>query len=110
MSTRETLLPAYLIYGSDRPKVELAVRRLRSRVEEAGGGVEALSAGGDEAVAPPDVVDSCNALGLFGGQRLVLVTAVEAWKDKASPLRSRRSPSTSQRPRPRPSWRWSATS
>ena len=84
MSAREGLLPAYLIYGSDRPKVELAVRRLRSRVEEEGGGVEALSAVGDEAVAPKDAVDSCNALGLFGGRRLVLVTGVEAWKDKAS--------------------------
>jgi DNA polymerase-3 subunit delta len=84
VSTREGLLPAYLIYGSDRPKVELALRRLRSRVEEEGGGVEALTAIGDEAVAPQDVVDSCNALGLFGGRRLVLVTGVEAWKDKAS--------------------------
>jgi DNA polymerase-3 subunit delta len=84
VSTRDALLPGYLIYGSDRPKVELAVRRLRSRVEEEGGGVEALSATGDDAVAPPDVIDACNALGLFGGRRLVLVTAVEAWKDKAS--------------------------
>jgi DNA polymerase III subunit delta len=84
VSTRDALLPAYLIYGSDRPKVELAVRRLRSRVEEEGGGVEALSATGDDAVAPGDVIDACNALGLFGGRRLVLVTAVDAWKDKAS--------------------------
>src|SRR5262249_4822132 len=78
--TPEGLLHAWRISGSARTKVELAVRRLRSRVEEEGGGVEALTAAGDEAVAPSDVVDACNALGLFGGRRLVLVTAVEAWK------------------------------
>src|SRR6185437_8948099 len=31
-----------------------------------------------------DAVDACNALGLFGGSRLVLVSAVEAWKDKGA--------------------------
>jgi DNA polymerase-3 subunit delta len=70
------LEPVYLIAGSDRPKVDRAVERLRARfLPEA---VELLAAGelgGDAAVA------SCNALGLFGGGgRLVVVEGVESWK------------------------------
>jgi DNA polymerase-3 subunit delta len=68
--------PAYLISGGDRPKVELAVRRLRAHFDPAA--VERMSAaetGGADAVA------ACNAMGLFGeGRRLVLVTDVERWK------------------------------
>ena len=70
------LKPAYLITGSDRPKVARAVRRLRERM--GADAAELLSAGetsGDEAVA------ACNALGLFGGgARLVVVEEVERWK------------------------------
>jgi DNA polymerase-3 subunit delta len=70
------LKPAYLVVGSDRPKVSRALQRLRARVGE--GGIEVLSAreaSGDDAVA------ACNALGLFGGEgRLVLVEEVERWK------------------------------
>src|SRR3954447_17619441 len=78
--SREPLLPAYLICGSDRPKVELAIRRLRHRVEEEGGAVEAYGAGGEAPVGPDEVAAACNALGLFGGVRLILVTGVEAWE------------------------------
>jgi DNA polymerase III delta subunit len=70
------LASVYLISGSDRPKIELAVRRLRGRFDPAA--VEILSAaeaGGADAVA------ACNALGLFAGEgRLVLVSEVERWK------------------------------
>jgi DNA polymerase III delta subunit len=70
------LRPVYLIGGSDRPKVELAVERLRDRFDAAA--VEILSAA--EATGP-DAVAACNALGLFGsGHRLVLVQDVERWK------------------------------
>jgi DNA polymerase-3 subunit delta len=69
----EALKPVYLITGSDRPKVQRAVERLRARFDSAG--IEHLSAettGGDEAVA------ACNALGLFAASgRLVLVTDVD---------------------------------
>jgi DNA polymerase III subunit delta len=71
----EDLQPAYLIVGSDRPKVHRAIDRLRSRVGEEA--VETLSAretSGEEAVA------ALNALGLFGGTRLVLVEEAERWK------------------------------
>src|SRR5262249_20350713 len=70
------LKPVYLLAGSDRPKVERAVERLRAHFA-----VEAVErlwtpeATGDEAVA------ACNALGLFGGgSRLVLVEGVDRWK------------------------------
>jgi DNA polymerase III subunit delta len=70
------LKPAYLIAGGDRPKIQRAVRRLRDRIgDEATEVLSAFDAGGAEAVA------ACNALGLFGGgRRLVIVTDVDRWK------------------------------
>jgi DNA polymerase-3 subunit delta len=64
--------PAYLIAGSDWPKVDAAIARLRGRF--APESIEQLSAGGDE---PVDVAAACNALGLFPGRRLVLVRNAE---------------------------------
>jgi DNA polymerase-3 subunit delta len=70
------LKPVYLISGSDRPKIRLALERLRNRFEE--GAVEVLAAGDHPA---DDAVAACNALGLFGGEgRLVIVEDVESWK------------------------------
>jgi len=70
------LLSAYLIVGSDRPKVTRALRRLRERVGEAA--TEHLSA--DQA-SGADVAAACNALGLFTVERrLVVVENVEGWK------------------------------
>jgi DNA polymerase III delta subunit len=70
------LKPVYLITGGDRPKIQRALRRLRSRIGE--DGVELLSAndiGGDDAVA------ACNSMGLLGGgRRLVIVEEVDRWK------------------------------
>lgn len=69
------LKPVYLISGSDRPKVETAVTRLRRHFEpEAVELASAHGVGGDEAVA------LCNAGSLFGHARLVVVTDVEKWK------------------------------
>jgi DNA polymerase III subunit delta len=70
------LAPVYLICGSDRPKVRRAAARLRSRVEGAEGTVESFDA---TEATPAEVGQSCLALGLFGGRRLVLVQAVESW-------------------------------
>src|SRR5579884_245322 len=74
--SERALKPVYLLTGSDRPKIALALRRLRARVgEEATEQLRAGEATGAEAVA------ACNALGLFGGEtRLVVVEGVEAWK------------------------------
>jgi DNA polymerase-3 subunit delta len=70
------LLSAYLITGTDRPKVTRALRRLRDRVgEDATETLNASEASGEDAAA------SCNALGLFAVERrLVVVEQVERWK------------------------------
>jgi len=72
----EPLRPAYLLLGSDRPKVRRAVARLRARFPAES--IEHLTA---DIVTGADAVASCNAIGLFGdeGARLVLVEGVERW-------------------------------
>jgi DNA polymerase-3 subunit delta len=72
----DELKPVYLIAGSDRPKVDRAVARLRTRFEtDAVEVLDASETSGDDAAA------ACNAMGLFGaGTRLVIVEGVESWK------------------------------
>jgi DNA polymerase III delta subunit len=72
----EPLRPAYLLTGSDRPKIARAIARLRARFgEETIEHVFAETTNGEDAIA------ICNALGLFGdGGRLVIVDGVEKWK------------------------------
>jgi DNA polymerase-3 subunit delta len=70
------LEPVYLITGGDRPKIQRALRRLRSRIGE--DAVEVLSA---EEAGGADAVAACNSMGLLGGgRRLVIVEDVERWK------------------------------
>jgi DNA polymerase III delta subunit len=69
------LKPAYLISGNDRPKVEVALGRLRARFDP--GSIERLVAGGKDGASGGDVVAACNAGTLLGGDRLVLVTEVD---------------------------------
>ena len=71
----DALEPVYLLTGSDRPKIERALRRLRDRFDEQA--VELLSANDTPGA---DAVAACNSLGLFGGERLVVVDDVEKWK------------------------------
>lgn len=70
------LKPAYLLTGTDRPKIARALRRLRDRVgDEATEVFSAFEAAGD------DVVAGCNAMGLFASERrLVVVEEIDAWK------------------------------
>jgi len=70
------LKPAYLLTGSDRPKIARALHRLRERIgPDATEHLNARESSGEEAVA------ACNALGLFVGEgRLVIVEEVERWK------------------------------
>ena len=70
------LKPAYLLSGSDRPKIARALRRLRDRIgDDSTEHLSAREASGGDAIA------TCNALGLFvGGGRLVIVDEVERWK------------------------------
>jgi DNA polymerase-3 subunit delta len=72
----DELKPAYLLAGTDRPKIDRAVERLRRRFEP--DAVELLSAA---EASGEDVVAACNALGLFaGGGRLIVVDSAEVWK------------------------------
>lgn len=72
MSETSALKPVYLLTGSDRPKIEVALRRLRRHFEpEAVELVSALDNSG------ADVVAHCNAGNLFGDARLVVVEAVD---------------------------------
>ena len=79
----EALDRAYLISGTDRPKVRRGLARLRGRFDDQA--IQTLSAEktiDHEAASGADVVAACNALGLFAGGegRLVIVEHVEQWK------------------------------
>jgi len=76
VASEPELKPVYLLTGNDRPKIALALQRLRGRIgEDATEQLHAAEASAEAAVA------ACNALGLFGGEtRLVVVDGVEAWK------------------------------
>jgi len=68
--------PVYLLNGSDRPKIEMALERLRRHfVPEAVDVVSALDTTGEEAVG------LCNAGSLFGDARLVIVEHVDGRRD-----------------------------
>jgi DNA polymerase III delta subunit len=69
------LKPAYIVSGDDRPKVELALERLRARFDPAA--VERVVAAGTDGASGEDVVAACNAGSLLGDARLVLVTEVD---------------------------------
>ena len=71
----QELKPVYLITGNDRPKVEVALERLRARFDP--GSIERLVAGGKDGASGPDVVTACNSGTLLSGDRLVLVTDVD---------------------------------
>lgn len=75
--SEKPLEPVYLLVGGDRPKIRVALRRLRGRFGDES--VELLSA---ESSDGAEAVAACNALGLFagGGGRLVVVEGVERWK------------------------------
>ncbi|HET7572716.1 MAG TPA: DNA polymerase III subunit delta [Gaiellaceae bacterium] len=76
MAAETALKAAYLIVGSDKPKIGRALQRLRDRIgEESVEHLFARETSGEAAVA------ACNAMGLFGGEgRLVIVDDVDAWK------------------------------
>ena len=72
----DELKSAYLLAGTDRPKIDRALERLRRRFEP--DAVELLSAA---EASGEDIVAACNALALFaGGGRLIVVDSAEVWK------------------------------
>jgi hypothetical protein len=78
----DDLKPAYLLAGSDRPKVDRALQRLRSRF--APDAVELHTA----AEAVEDIVRRRTPWPLRGRRRLIVVDGVEAWRP-TTPRRSR---------------------
>jgi DNA polymerase III subunit delta len=72
----DELKPAYLIAGTDRPKIDRAVERLRRRFSPDAVEIHAVAdTPGSDAVA------ACNALGLFASEgRLIVVEGVDGWK------------------------------
>ena len=72
----DDLKPAYLLGGTDRPKGDRALQRLRGRF-----GGDAIELYGAAETSGPDLVAACNAFGLFAGDgRLIVVDGVEGWK------------------------------
>lgn len=72
----DELKPAYLIAGTDRPKINRAVERLRRRFA-----ADAVELHPASEVGGADAVAACNALGLFASEgRLIVVEGVEEWK------------------------------
>jgi DNA polymerase-3 subunit delta len=77
------LEPVYLIVGTDRPKVETAVSRLRRHFEPES--IEHVSA---TDTTGAEVVALCNAGSLFGGSRLVIADDVDGRPDSERRLRN----------------------
>lgn len=76
---RQSLKPAYLILGDDLPKVQHALKRLKTRIVEESGSdadIGEFDATNDPAAV---VVVAANTLAFLGGTRLVLVREVQAW-------------------------------
>ena len=68
--------PVYLLTGSDRPKIETALKRLRGHfVPEAIDVASALDTSGESAVA------LCNAGSLFGDTKLIVIEDVDGRRD-----------------------------
>ena len=72
----DELKPAYLLAGTDRPKIDRALDRLRRRF-----GPDTLELLDAAEASGEDVVAACNALGLFADAgRLIVVDGVDVWK------------------------------
>jgi len=78
-ANRAPLKPAYLILGDDLPKVEYALKRLKSRIVEQSGSdlnIDEFDAGEHDAL---QVVNAANTMAFLGGTRLVLVRNAQVW-------------------------------
>jgi DNA polymerase-3 subunit delta len=82
MSDPTPLRAAYLIYGTDRPKVRRAVSRLRKRVEAESGSDLNITVFDAEVVAPQQVLEAAATPGFALGTRLLLVLNGHRWKVK----------------------------
>jgi DNA polymerase-3 subunit delta len=69
------LQPVYLLTGTDRPKIDTALTRLRRHFNH-----EAIEATSAHDVTAEAAAALCNSASLFDDARLVVVTDVERWK------------------------------
>jgi DNA polymerase III subunit delta len=74
--------PVYLLTGSDRPKIEIALARLRRHFEPEATDIRSALDTSAEAV-----VGLCNAGSLFGDERLVIVEDVDGRRDSDNRLK-----------------------
>ena len=72
MAESAELKPVYLLTGSDRPKIETALARLRRHFQPEA--VELVSA---QELSGPEAAALCNAGSLFGDARLVVVEGID---------------------------------
>ncbi|MDQ3066839.1 MAG: DNA polymerase III subunit delta [Actinomycetota bacterium] len=72
MAESPALKPVYLLTGSDRPKIETALARLRRHFQ-----AEATELVSAQELAGSEVAALCNAGSLFGDARLVVVEGVD---------------------------------
>ena len=72
MAAAADLKPVYLLTGSDRPKIETALARLRRHFEP-----EAVELASAQELSGPEAAALCNAGGLFGDARLVVVEGID---------------------------------
>ncbi len=82
MADVSPLLPAYLISGTDRPKVRRAVARLRQRVVDEGGSDLNIVVVDAEHEPPEALLLAAESPGLILGTRLLLVFNGHRWKPK----------------------------
>jgi DNA polymerase-3 subunit delta len=83
MADPAPLLPAYLILGTDRPKVRRAVARLRRRVtDQAGNDLNVVVLDAEE-VKVEALLEAAASPGLTFGTRLLLVLNGHKWNAKA---------------------------
>jgi DNA polymerase III subunit delta len=81
MADSPALEPVYLLTGSDRPKIETALVRLRRHFQS-----EATELVSAQELSGADVVALCNAGSLFGDARLVLVEGVDGRRNNEGRL------------------------
>ncbi len=80
MAEKTELASAYLIFGTDTPKVRLAVSRFKRRVVEESGSDLSLTVVDARTIGAAQVVELLQTGSFVLGRRAVVVEAADAWK------------------------------
>jgi DNA polymerase III subunit delta len=80
MADKSDLAPAYLIFGTDSPKVRLAVSRFKRRVIQQSGSDLSLTVVDARTLSGAEVVDLLQTGSFVLGRRAVVVETADAWK------------------------------